>query len=87
MPKTFIITGGNTGLGFQCASRLSADRNNVVVLACRNVTAAAPAMGLSFTPERVQIVAEALALVVRIGAPALSYKLPPYSEPAPVFIP
>ena len=32
------------------------------------VTAAAPAMGLSFTPERVQIVAEALALVVRIGA-------------------
>jgi hypothetical protein len=51
------------------------------------VTAAAPAMGLSFTPERVQIVAEALALVVRIGAPALSYKLPPDSEPAPVFIP
>jgi len=43
MPKTFIITGGNTGLGFHCASTLSADGNNVVVLACRNVTAAAPA--------------------------------------------
>ena len=42
MPKTFIITGGNAGLGFQCASALSADRNNVVVLACRNVIAAEP---------------------------------------------
>jgi len=43
MPKTFIITGGNAGLGFQCASALSADRHNVVVLACRNVGAAEPA--------------------------------------------
>jgi len=43
MPKTFLITGGNTGLGFECASALCADRNNVVVLACRDVMAAAPA--------------------------------------------
>jgi NAD(P)-dependent dehydrogenase (short-subunit alcohol dehydrogenase family) len=43
MPKTFIITGGNAGLGFQCASALLADHNNVVVLACRDVTAAKPA--------------------------------------------
>jgi predicted acyl esterase/NAD(P)-dependent dehydrogenase (short-subunit alcohol dehydrogenase family) len=40
MPKTFIITGGNTGLGFQCASALSVDRGDVVVLACRDVTTA-----------------------------------------------
>jgi NAD(P)-dependent dehydrogenase (short-subunit alcohol dehydrogenase family) len=39
MPKTFIITGGNAGLGFQCASTLNADRGNVIVLACRDVTA------------------------------------------------
>jgi len=43
MPKTFLITGGNTGLGFECASALCADRDNVVVLACRDVMAAAPA--------------------------------------------
>ncbi len=40
MTKTFIITGGNTGLGFQCVSALSADRSNVVVLACRDVASA-----------------------------------------------
>jgi len=40
MTNTFIITGGNTGLGFQCASALSADHSNVVVLACRDVTSA-----------------------------------------------
>lgn len=43
MPKTFLITGGNTGLGFECASALCADRNNVVVLACRDIMAATPA--------------------------------------------
>ena len=26
MTQTFIVTGGNTGLGFQCASVLGADR-------------------------------------------------------------
>jgi NAD(P)-dependent dehydrogenase (short-subunit alcohol dehydrogenase family) len=43
MPKTFLITGGNTGLGFECASSLCADRDNVIVLACRDVAAAVPA--------------------------------------------
>lgn len=44
MAQTFIVTGGNAGLGFQCASVLSADRGNVVVIACRDVRAAEPAV-------------------------------------------
>ena len=38
MPESpaFIVTGGNAGLGFQCASFLSADRENLIVLACRD---------------------------------------------------
>ncbi len=43
MTQTFIVTGGNTGLGFQCASALDADHGNVVVIACRDVKAAEPA--------------------------------------------
>ncbi len=43
MTQTFIVTGGNTGLGFQCASALGADHGNVVVIACRGVKAAEPA--------------------------------------------
>lgn len=35
--KTFIVTGGNTGLGFECASALAADDNALVVIACRDV--------------------------------------------------
>jgi NAD(P)-dependent dehydrogenase (short-subunit alcohol dehydrogenase family) len=42
MTQTFIVTGGNTGLGFQCASALDADHGNVVVIACRDVKAADP---------------------------------------------
>lgn len=34
--RTFIVTGGNTGLGFQCASSLAADRGNLMVIACRD---------------------------------------------------
>jgi len=34
--RAFIVTGGNAGLGFQCASFLSADRENRIVLACRD---------------------------------------------------
>jgi NAD(P)-dependent dehydrogenase (short-subunit alcohol dehydrogenase family) len=34
--RTFIVTGGNSGLGFQCASFLSADRNNLVIIGCRD---------------------------------------------------
>jgi NAD(P)-dependent dehydrogenase (short-subunit alcohol dehydrogenase family) len=35
--KTFIVTGGNTGLGFECASALAEDGNVLVVIACRDV--------------------------------------------------
>lgn len=35
--KTFIVTGGNSGLGFQCAMNIAkTDMNFTVVLACRN---------------------------------------------------
>ena len=40
MTQTYIVTGGNTGLGFQCASVLGADRDNVVVIACRDAARA-----------------------------------------------
>ena len=43
MMQTFIVTGGNTGLGFQCASALDVNHGNVVVIACRDVKAAKPA--------------------------------------------
>ena len=43
MAQTFVVTGGNAGLGFQCASILSADRSNVVVIACRDAAKAGPA--------------------------------------------
>ena len=38
--RAFIVTGGNAGLGFQCASFLSADRENLIVLACRDPASA-----------------------------------------------
>src|SRR5579864_9554234 len=34
--KTFIITGGNAGLGFHCARFIGADPINTVVIACRD---------------------------------------------------
>lgn len=34
--RTFIVTGGNTGLGFECAAVLAADSKNLVVIACRD---------------------------------------------------
>jgi NAD(P)-dependent dehydrogenase (short-subunit alcohol dehydrogenase family) len=34
--RTFIVTGGNSGLGFQCARFIGADPNNTVVIACRD---------------------------------------------------
>lgn len=34
--RTFIVTGGNTGLGFECASALGADSGTLVVIACRD---------------------------------------------------
>ena len=38
------------------------------------VTAAAPAIGLALRPDRIEQVAAAFALVVRIGAPALPFE-------------
>ena len=51
------------------------------------VAAVAPAVGLALSPERAAAVAEALALVVRVAAPALGYALAGHDEPAPVFAP
>jgi hypothetical protein len=51
------------------------------------VAAVAPAMGLRFCPQRAQAVSEALALVVRVAAPALTREVPTEAEPAPVFTP
>ncbi len=49
------------------------------------VTAAAPAVGLQLPPERLKAVAEAFALVARLGAPALAFPVPAETQPAPVF--
>ena len=35
--KTFIIAGGNTGLGFECACALSKDGSVLASIACRDV--------------------------------------------------
>ena len=43
--QTYIVTGGNTGLGYQCARFLGADSKNLVVIACRDKTKAADAAG------------------------------------------
>ena len=37
--KTVVITGGNTGLGFQCARFVGRDPDVLVVIACRNAEA------------------------------------------------
>lgn len=52
-----------------------------------HVSAAAPAVGLVLDAERQARVAAALALVVRIAAPALGVPLAETDEPAPVFRP
>jgi hypothetical protein len=51
------------------------------------VAAVAPAMGFRFSPERARAVADALALVTRVAAPALSRAVPHEAEPAPLFTP
>ncbi|GKU24236.1 dehydrogenase/reductase [Clostridium folliculivorans] len=39
--KTIIITGGNSGLGYACAKNIAKiDKNNHVILACRNIAKA-----------------------------------------------
>ncbi len=35
--RTFIVTGGNTGLGFECASALAKDSGTSVMIACRDL--------------------------------------------------
>ncbi|GFP76323.1 SDR family NAD(P)-dependent oxidoreductase [Clostridium fungisolvens] len=43
--KTIIITGGNSGLGYACAKNIAkADKNNHVILACRNAAKAKEAV-------------------------------------------
>jgi NAD(P)-dependent dehydrogenase (short-subunit alcohol dehydrogenase family) len=34
--RTWIVTGGNTGLGLECARNLARDPDNLVVIACRD---------------------------------------------------
>ena len=34
--RTYIVTGGNTGLGYQCSRFLGANPENLVVIACRD---------------------------------------------------
>lgn len=43
--KTIIITGGNSGLGYECAKNVAKDnKNNYVILACRNAMKAKAAV-------------------------------------------
>lgn len=36
--QAWIVTGGNSGLGYQCARVLAADPDNLVIIACRDET-------------------------------------------------
>jgi len=36
MKKTIVITGGNSGLGLETAKYLARDKNNIIILGCRN---------------------------------------------------
>ena len=51
------------------------------------VAAVAPAVGLKLSPERQVRVAAALALVVKVAAPALAFPVPESAEPAARFRP
>lgn len=43
--RTVIVTGGNSGLGYQCAKNIAMkDKNYTLVLACRNPERAAKAI-------------------------------------------
>jgi len=37
LARSFIVTGGNAGLGLECAAALAEDRTAQVIIACRNV--------------------------------------------------
>lgn len=45
LSKTFIVTGGNAGLGFECASALAKDDRALVIMACRDVQKGEQAAG------------------------------------------
>ena len=51
------------------------------------VAAVAPTVGLVLPPERQARVAQALALVARVAAPALHFPVPESAEPAEKFRP
>ena len=42
--RTAIITGGNSGLGYQCAKAIAVDRDWHVVIACRDLEKAKKAV-------------------------------------------
>lgn len=45
--KTFVITGGNSGLGYECAKNIAmTHKDNFVILACRNASKANAAIDL-----------------------------------------
>ena len=43
--QTFIVTGGNTGLGFECAYALTKHSSVLVIIACRDVQKGEKAAG------------------------------------------
>ncbi|HEX2946724.1 MAG TPA: hypothetical protein VHT96_12290 [Clostridia bacterium] len=44
-PRTIIITGGNAGLGYECAKNIAKnDKDNFIILACRSLERAETAM-------------------------------------------
>lgn len=51
--KTFVITGANSGIGWSAANML-AEKNALVVLACRNPKKSAEAASRVVRPDRVQ---------------------------------
>lgn len=50
------------------------------------VTATAPAMGFDLPKQRLTEIADAFALVLRVGLPALQTDIPADVEPASVFV-
>ncbi|NTY41166.1 SDR family NAD(P)-dependent oxidoreductase [Burkholderia diffusa] len=44
MPQSIIVTGGNTGLGFETAKAIASDPSKLVVVACRNADLGHPAV-------------------------------------------
>lgn len=80
--RTVIITGGNTGLGYECARALASKGDWAVVLASRNVNAASAAKQLRQETGNQQIVdmpldLSSLASIRAFVARFLEQQLPP----------